>query len=65
MLININKEIVDKKLKRLLKQILRYLLPKKEDRKFKELLNNAINNFFEDLRLLSRHKALITSSFSS
>jgi fatty acid-binding protein DegV len=55
-------EMVDGKPERLPKQISRHLLPEREDRKSKELLDDAINNFFEDLGLSSRRKASIVSS---
>lgn len=54
-------EMIDGKPERLPKQISRHLLPAKEDRKSRKLLNNAIQDFLEDLGKASRRKASITS----
>jgi hypothetical protein len=54
-------EMVDGKPERLPKQISRYLLPGKEDRKSRKLLNNAVQDFLEHLGKSSRRKASITS----
>lgn len=54
-------EMVDGKPERLPKQISRHLLPEKEDRKSRKLVENAISNFFNDLGTSSRRKASITS----
>ena len=65
-------EMVDGKPERLPKQISRHLLPEREDRKSRKLVNNAIQDFLEDLgKSSSRRKASIVSpslsrySFSS
>jgi hypothetical protein len=58
-------EMVDGKPERLPKQISRHLLPEREDQKVKELLDDAINSFSEDLGLPSRHKASIAGSSPS
>ena len=61
MSINADREMINGKPKRLPKQILCCLLPKREDQKFKILLNSTMKDFINNLRLLSRYKALITS----
>ncbi|KAG0646283.1 hypothetical protein D0Z07_8325 [Hyphodiscus hymeniophilus] len=54
-------EMVDGKPERLPKQISRHLLPGKEDRKSRKLLNNAIQDFLEDLGKSSTRNAPIAS----
>jgi hypothetical protein len=54
-------EMVDGKPERLPKQISRHLLPDREDRKSKKLLENAIDDFLNDVGKPSRRKASITS----
>ena len=54
-------EMIDGKPERLPKQISRHLLPEKEDRTSKKLVENAIVDFFNDLGTSSRRKASITS----
>lgn len=54
-------EMVDGKPERLPKQISRHLLPEKEDRSSRKLIENAITNFYNDLGTSSRRKASITS----
>ncbi len=54
-------EMVDGKPERLPKQISRHLLPAKEDRKSRKLLNNAMQDFLGDLGKPSRRKASIES----
>lgn len=53
---------LDGKPERLPKQISRYLLPQKEDRKSKRWVEEAISEFFSDLGTSRRHKPSITSS---
>jgi hypothetical protein len=53
-------EMVDGKPERLPKQISRHLLPEREDRKFKKLLDGAMKTLFDDLELSNRRKASIT-----
>ena len=53
-------EMVDGKPERLPKQISRHLLPEKEDRKSKKLLDNAMKNLFDDLGLSSGRETSIT-----
>jgi hypothetical protein len=54
--------ILDGKPERLPKQISRYLLPQKEDRKSRRWIENAISDFFNDLGTSHRHKSSVTSS---
>ena len=54
--------MVDGKPERLPKQISRHLLPEKEDKTSKKLIESAILNFFEDLGSSKRRKGSITSS---
>ncbi|CZS88046.1 hypothetical protein WAI453_000442 [Rhynchosporium graminicola] len=54
-------DLVDGKPERLPKQISRHLLPNKEDRSSRKLLDSAIENFLDDLGSTSRRKASITS----
>ena len=54
--------ILDGKPERLPKQISRYLLPQKEDRKSRRWIENAISDFFNDLGTSRRHKSSVTSS---
>jgi hypothetical protein len=49
-------QMVDGKAERLPKQISRHLLPEKEDRKSKKLVEDAIANFYDDLGSTSRRK---------
>ncbi|KAH7351084.1 hypothetical protein BKA65DRAFT_250777 [Rhexocercosporidium sp. MPI-PUGE-AT-0058] len=54
-------DLVDGKPERLPKQISRHLLPDREDRSSRKLLDTAIENFLDDLGSTSRRKASITS----
>ncbi|KUJ18293.1 uncharacterized protein LY89DRAFT_45107 [Mollisia scopiformis] len=54
-------DLVDGKPERLPKQISRYLLPERPDSKSRELLDEAITNFMNDLGSTSRRKPSITS----
>ncbi|KAL5321648.1 hypothetical protein ACEPPN_009608 [Leptodophora sp. 'Broadleaf-Isolate-01'] len=54
-------DLVDGKPERLPKQISRHLLPDREDRSSRKLLDSAIENFLDDLGSTSRRKASITS----
>ncbi|KAL2071396.1 hypothetical protein VTL71DRAFT_12631 [Oculimacula yallundae] len=54
-------DLVDGKPERLPKQISRHLLPEREDRSSRKLLDSAIENFLDDLGSTSRRKASITS----
>ena len=54
-------EMVDGKPERLPKQISRHLLPVREDRKSRKLLENAIRDFLNDLGKPRRRKESITS----
>jgi len=54
-------DLVDGKPERLPKQISRHLLPDREDRSYRKLLDSAIENFLDDLGSTSRRKASITS----
>ncbi|KAG4426467.1 hypothetical protein IFR04_000349 [Cadophora malorum] len=54
-------DLVDGKPERLPKQISRHLLPDREDRSYRKLLESAIENFLDDLGSTSRRKASITS----
>jgi len=62
LLVNADGEMVDGKPERLPKQISRHLLPEKEDKTSKKLIESAILNFFEDLGSSTRRKGSITSS---
>ena len=53
---------LDGKPERLPKQISRYLLPQKEDRKSRRWIEDAISDFFNDLGTSRRHRSSITSS---
>jgi len=53
-------QMVDGKPERLPKQISRHLLPEKEDRKSKKLVEDAISSFFSDLGSSSRRTPAIT-----
>lgn len=53
-------QMVDGKPERLPKQISRHLLPEKEDRKSRKLVEEAIANFFNDLGSSDRRRAAIT-----
>ncbi|KAH6683297.1 hypothetical protein B0J14DRAFT_529390 [Halenospora varia] len=53
--------MVDNKPERLPKQISRHLLPEREDKKSRKLLENAVGDFFEHLGTTNRRKASITS----
>lgn len=54
-------DLIDGKPERLPKQISRYLLPERFDPKSRELLDDAIHNFMNDLGSTNRRKASITS----
>ncbi|KAK2625822.1 hypothetical protein QTJ16_005134 [Diplocarpon rosae] len=54
-------DLVDGKPERLPKQISRHLLPDREDRSSRKLLDSAIESFLEDLGSTSRRKPSITS----
>ncbi|KAI9055854.1 hypothetical protein LZ554_000793 [Drepanopeziza brunnea f. sp. 'monogermtubi'] len=54
-------DLVDGKPERLPKQISRYLLPEREDRSSRKLLDRAIENFLDDLGSSSRRKPAIAS----
>ncbi len=54
--------LVERKPERLPKQISRHLLPEKEDRKSRKLLDDAILTFLDDLGSAPRRKASLTSS---
>ncbi|RFU26035.1 hypothetical protein B7463_g10305, partial [Scytalidium lignicola] len=54
-------ELVDGKPERLPKQLSRHLLPSKEDKNFRKLIENAINTFFENLGTSTRRHSSITS----
>lgn len=53
---------LDGKPERLPKQISRYLLPQKEDRKSRRYIEDAISDFFNDLGTSRRQRSTITSS---
>lgn len=53
---------LDGKPERLPKQISRYLLPQKEDRKSRRRIEDAITDFFNDLGMSRRQRSTITSS---
>ncbi|CAL3972824.1 unnamed protein product [Diplocarpon coronariae] len=53
--------LIDGKPERLPKQISRHLLPDREDRSSRKLLDSAMENFLEDLGSTSRRKRSITS----
>ena len=54
-------DLVDGKPERLPKQISRYLLPEKEDRKTRKLVDKAILDFLDDIGSTPRRKGSITS----
>lgn len=60
--INADGVSLDGKPERLPKQISRYLLPQKEDRKVKGYIEDAISGFFNDLGTSRRHKPSLLSS---